>query len=84
MLKNILKKMGFNSKNLVVANDNTQLQQPQMQKQQQISTASLNDLSPQELEILLIALKECTIKGAQIELFYNLVLKIQNKYMSIK
>lgn len=76
--------MGFNSKNLVVANDNTQPQQPQMQKQQQISTASLNDLSPQELEILLIALKECTIKGAQIELFYNLVLKIQNKYLSIK
>ena len=69
--------MGFNSKNLVVSNDNTQ--QPQQQ-----NLAPLNDLSVQELEILLIALKECTIKGAQIELFYNLVLKIQNKYMSAR
>ena len=70
--------MGFNSKNLVVTNDNTQ------QLPQQNLTTSLNDLSIQELEILLIALKECTIKGAQIEMFYNLVLKIQNKYLSLK
>lgn len=69
--------MGFSSKNLVVTNDNTQ--QPQQQ-----NYASLDNLSIQELEILLIALKECTIKGAQIELFYNLVLKVQNKYMSIR
>lgn len=68
--------MGFNSKNLVVSNDNSQPQQS--------SQVSMNDLSIQELEILLIALKECTIKGAQIEMFYNLVLKLQNKYMSIK
>lgn len=72
--------MGFNSKNLVVSNDNNQ-QQPQQPQNLQVS---MNDFSVQELEILLIALKECTIKGSQIEIFYNLVLKLQNKYMSIK
>lgn len=73
--------MGFNSKNLVVTNDNTK---SQTQESSPAFTASLNDLSIQELEILLISLKECTIKGSQIEMFYNLVLKIQNKYMSLK
>ena len=69
--------MGFNSKNLVVTNDNTQ--QPQ-----QYPAVSNNEFSIQELEIMLIALKECNLKGSQIEMFYNLVLKIQNKYLSQK
>jgi hypothetical protein len=41
----------------------------------------VSEFSLQELEILLIALRECNLKGSQIELFYNLVLKIQNKYL---
>lgn len=66
--------MGFNSKNTVVANGNSD--QPQNN-----SLVPYSEFSPQELEILLIALKECNLKGSQIELFYNLVLKIQNKYL---
>lgn len=66
--------MGFSSKNMVVANNNND-QQPQN------SLVPYSDFSLQELEILLIALKECNLKGSQIEVFYNLVLKIQNKYL---
>ena len=77
MLNKLKKLMGFNSKNLVVTNDNTQ-------QTQQHPAISNNEFSMQELEILLIALKECNLKGGQIELFYNLVLKIQNKYLSQK
>jgi hypothetical protein len=72
MLKKIKQFMAFNSKNMVVANDN---QQPQN------IPIPVSEFSLQELEILLIALRECNLKGSQIELFYNLVLKIQNKYL---
>ncbi len=64
--------MGFNSKNMVVSNDN---------QQSQNIPIPVSEFSLQELEILLIALRECNLKGSQIELFYNLVLKIQNKYL---
>lgn len=66
--------MGFSSKNTVVANNTND-------DQQNNSLVPYSDFSLQELEILLIALKECNLKGSQIELFYNLVLKIQNKYL---
>ena len=66
--------MGFSSKNTVVANNIND-------DQQNNSLVPYSDFSLQELEILLIALKECNLKGSQIELFYNLVLKIQNKYL---
>ena len=65
--------MGFNSKNMVVSSDNND--------QPQNTLVPYSDFSLQELEILLIALKECNLKGSQIELFYNLVLKVQNKYL---
>ena len=64
--------MGFNSKNMVISNDN---------QQSQNIPIPVSEFSLQELEILLIALRECNLKGSQIELFYNLVLKIQNKYL---
>lgn len=66
--------MGFSSKNTVVANNIND-------DQQNNSLVPYSDFSLQELEILLIALKECNLKGSQIEVFYNLVLKIQNKYL---
>lgn len=65
--------MGFSSKNTVVSNNNDQPQNN--------SLVPYSEFSLQELEILLIALKECNLKGSQIELFYNLVLKVQNKYL---
>ncbi len=73
MINKIKQFMGFSSKNTVVANNNND--------QQNNSLVPYSDFSLQELEILLIALKECNLKGSQIELFYNLVLKIQNKYL---
>lgn len=64
--------MGFNLKNTVVPTNDNQLQNIPI---------PVSEFSLQELEILLIALRECNLKGSQIELFYNLVLKIQNKYL---
>jgi hypothetical protein len=72
MINKIKQFMGFNSKNMVVSNDN---------QQSQNIPIPVSEFSLQELEILLIALRECNLKGSQIELFYNLVLKIQNKYL---
>ena len=40
----------------------------------------LNKLSKQELETLLIVIKNTTITGAQVELFYNLIFKLQNQH----
>jgi hypothetical protein len=72
MINKIKQFMGFNSKNMVVSSDN---------QQSQNIPIPVSEFSLQELEILLIALRECNLKGSQIELFYNLVLKIQNKYL---
>ena len=40
-----------------------------------------NELSPQELELLLGVLRDVTLKGHQVEVFYNLIVKIQNQYL---
>jgi hypothetical protein len=72
MINKIKQFMGFSSKNTVVSNNDNQLQNIPI---------PVSEFSLQELEILLIALRECNLKGSQIELFYNLVLKIQNKYL---
>ena len=73
MLKKIKQFMAFSSSNIVIANQDEQ--------QSQNIPIPASEFSLQELEILLIALRECNLKGSQIELFYNLVLKIQNKYL---
>ena len=72
MINKIKQFMGFNLKNTVVPTNDNQLQNIPI---------PVSEFSLQELEILLIALRECNLKGSQIELFYNLVLKIQNKYL---
>jgi hypothetical protein len=72
MINKIKQFMGFSSKNTVVSTNDNQLQNIPI---------PVSEFSLQELEILLIALRECNLKGSQIELFYNLVLKIQNKYL---
>lgn len=41
----------------------------------------INQLSKEELEFLLNSLKDMTITGIQVEMFYNLVLKLQNQYV---
>lgn len=42
-----------------------------------------NKLNKQELELLLIVLKNATIKGEQVELFYNLIIKLQNQHTQL-
>ena len=41
------------------------------------------DLNPEELEIILRGLKKSTFTGEQLETVYKLVLKLQNKYLSL-
>lgn len=40
-----------------------------------------NQLSSEEIEFLLNALKTTTIMGEQVEMFYNMVVKLQNQYI---
>lgn len=40
-----------------------------------------NQLTREELEFLLYVLKSTNIVGEQVEMFYNLVLKLQNQYV---
>mgnify|MGYP007019966859 CR=1 FL=1 len=41
----------------------------------------INQLSTQELEFLLNMLRTATLVGEQVEMFYNLVVKLQNQYI---
>ncbi len=50
----------------------------------QTQAPDANNLSAQELELLLNALKSTTIVGEQVELFYNLVIKLQNQYIELQ
>ena len=38
-------------------------------------------LNTQELQLALTLLKQSTIKGEQVEVFYNLVVKLQSQYL---
>ena len=40
-----------------------------------------NQLSQQELEYLLTLLKNVNLRGEQVEMFYELVLKLQKQYL---
>ena len=40
-----------------------------------------NQLTHEELEFVLNSLKDVTITGSQVEMFYNLVVKLQNQYV---
>lgn len=42
-----------------------------------------NKLNKQELELLLIVIKNTTIKGEQVEAFYNLIIKLQNQHTQL-
>lgn len=52
-------------------------------KGKQSETVDPNRLNVQELEFLLNMLKNSTIRGEQVEMFYGLVVKIQNQYLSL-
>lgn len=62
--------MAFVSKNTVVG------QLPTNEDQQQPIELDIN-----ELEFLLKVLGNCDLKGHQVEMFYNLIIKLQNQYL---
>lgn len=45
------------------------------------ATQDPNQLTGPELDFLLRTLKTCTLKGDQVEAFYNVVIKLQNQYL---
>jgi len=69
--------MAFSSKNTVVGNN--LVQQP---TQQYNNTPTQNsDLELPELEFLLKVLSSADLKGNQVEMFYNLIIKLQNQFV---
>ena len=45
------------------------------------STSPINDnLTPEEIQLILITLRNSTFKGEHVELFYNTVVKLQKQY----
>ena len=70
--------MAFNSKNTVVANN--LIQQPTQQPINNTPTHN-SDLELPELEFLLKVLSSADLKGNQVEMFYNLIIKLQNQFV---
>ena len=68
--------MGFFSKNVVIENGENNL--PSSVSSDAILS---NQLSKEEIELLLSLIKQTTFKGEHIETLYNLVLKLQNQYI---
>jgi len=60
--------MSFSAGNLITPNKVEKVTNP-------------NELNTQELELLLILLRNTSFKGEQLELLYNLVIKIQNQHI---
>jgi hypothetical protein len=42
---------------------------------------SENQLIKQEIEFLLLLLKDVSVRGDQVETFYNIILKLQEQYL---
>lgn len=40
-------------------------------------------LNKQEIELVLLLIKDCTFKGEQLENLYNVVYKLQQQYLNI-
>ena len=58
-----------------------------IEKQKQNSSLTNGEeflLSQQELEFLLVLIKESTFRGAQLEEVYNTVYKLQQQYLKFK
>jgi hypothetical protein len=70
--------MAFNSRNTVVSNPVNQTS-PEQTALPPIQ--SNYELRLEELEFLLKVLGNVDLKGHQVEMFYNLVIKLQNQYI---
>ena len=80
MLKKYIDKivMAFISKNTV---ENIQKEEP-LKAPLSSSGSSLN-LAKEEVEVLLLTIKDSTFKGEHVEKVYNLVYKLQQYYTSL-
>jgi hypothetical protein len=68
--------MGFFSSNSVVQN---QIETPPPSIVDNVN----NNLSKEEISLVLDIVRQTTFKGENIEPLYNLVLKLQNQYLSL-
>jgi hypothetical protein len=68
--------MAFNLKQVVVAGETTSLTESG-------KNTKSDNLSKHELEYLLTLLKNADLKGHQIEMFYSMIIKLQNQYISV-
>ncbi len=68
--------MGFFSSNSVVQN---QIETTPPSKVDNVN----NNLSKEEISLVLDIVRQTTFKGEHIESLYNLVLKLQNQYLSL-
>jgi hypothetical protein len=71
--------MAFSAKNTIIAN--TLVQQP---VQQDTTPTQSSELELPELEFLLKMLSNADLKGHQVEMFYNLIIKLQNNFLQKK
>ena len=84
--------MAFVSKNTLVGQNpvETSQEQPQLQPQPQLPPQPQPQSQPQqsnvelelsEIEFLLKVLKDADLKGHQVEMFYNMIIKLQTLYL---
>jgi hypothetical protein len=69
----ILKKivMAFTSGNVIVNN---------VSEVEKSTSPINNNLTPEEIQLILVTLRNSTFKGEHVELFYNTVVKLQKQY----
>ena len=87
-LKNVLNKlvMALNLKNVVIGEQAKQTQQEQQQEIPRSSTSSSSKgltLNKDEVETLLLMIKEAHFKGEHVQKVYELMLKLQNYYSTL-
>ena len=68
--------MSFTSSNLIVNKDNNS-----KKTSKEVEDLLINE---EELRLILSIIKDCTFKGSQIEVIYDLTLKLQKALLSLK
>lgn len=63
--------MAFTSGNLIVNN---------VSEVEKFTPSVNNNLTPEEIQLILVTLRNSTFKGEHVELFYNTVVKLQKQY----
>ena len=66
--------MGFTASNVVIENQNNN----NIKQEKSLSPSQLN---AKELEVLLSLIKTSTFLGEDVEIIYNMVVKLQNQYL---